>query len=139
MKAGALPKIPIMSLKITLDFDKPTMSKGAIDILSIGRWDDPEKDVILLSLKECLAKLAKGNKLPYKAANYLLVNILNAITIEGSDTSDENRPDTHPDSQVDPEDWSQDGREDTTQGPSSIASDSSLGSKSVSNLVQKLP
>ena len=78
MKAGALPKIPIISLKITLDFDKPTMSKGAIDIISIGRRDDPEKDVILLSLKECLAKLAKGNKLRYKATNYLLVNILNA-------------------------------------------------------------
>jgi hypothetical protein len=76
-----------MSLKITLDFDKPTMSKGTIDVLSNGLQDDPGKDVIQLSLKECLVKLAKGNKLPYKAANYLLVNILKAITLEGSDAS----------------------------------------------------
>ena len=93
-----------MSFKITLDFDKPTMSKGTIDVLSNRLQDDPGKDVIQLSLKECLVKLAKGNKLPYKAANYLLVNILKAITLEGSDASEEIRPDTWPDSQADQED-----------------------------------
>lgn len=103
-----------MSLKITLDFDKPTMSKGTIDVLSNGLQDDPGKDVIQLSLKECLVKLAKGNKLPYKAANYLLVNILKAITLEGSDASEEIRPDTWPDSQADQEDRPQEGSEDTS-------------------------
>ncbi len=131
-----------MSLKITLDFDKHTISKGAINILSNGLQDDPERDVIMLSLKECLAKMVKGNKLPYKAANYLLINILNAITIEGSDTSDEIRPVTHPDPQVWSEDQSQqsqDGCEDTTQGPTCVPSGSDLSPKAMSNLDQKSP
>ena len=104
-----------MSIKITLDFDKRTMSKGTIDILSNGLRDDPEKDVILLSLKECLNKLAKGNKLPYKAANYLLVNILNAVTLEGSDASEEIRADNHTDSQFDSEDRTRDESDETTR------------------------
>ena len=131
-----------MSHKITLDFDKHTMNKGAINILSNGLQDDPERDVIMLSLKECLAKMAKGNKLPYKAANYLLVNILNAITIEGSNTSDEIRLDTHPDPQVEPEDqsqWSQDGSEETTQGPTSAPSGSGQNLRAVSNPDQNSP
>jgi hypothetical protein len=115
-----------MSIKITLDFDKRTMSKGTIDILSNGLRDDPEKDVILLSLKECLNKLAKGNKLPYKAANYLLVNILNAITLEGSDASEEIRAD----SQVDPDDRTRDESDDTTQNPRGQVEGSTEGASS---------
>ena len=90
-----------MSPKLKLDFEKRTKSKSVIDILSNGMQDDPEKDVLLLSLKECLAKLAKGNKLPYMAANYLLANILNALQLEDGDISDEITLVTLPASQAD--------------------------------------
>ena len=89
MKAEALPKISIMALKLKVNFTKQTMSRGVLDLLSNGLEDDPEKDVLLLSLKDCLVKMAKGNKLQYKAANYLLTNILNALTLEDGDGSDE--------------------------------------------------
>ena len=89
MKAGALPKISIMSLKLKIDFEKQTKSQGVIDLLSNGLQDDPEKDVLLPSLKECLAKMAKRNKLPYMAANYLLINVLKALALEDGDVADE--------------------------------------------------
>ena len=124
MKAEALPKISIMTLKLNLDFEKQTMSRGVVDLLSNRLQDDPEKDVLLLSLKECLAKLAKRNKLPYMAANYLLANILNALVIEGSDISDEITHVTLPDSQAD--DLTQ-GEKGVTQGPTTGASGSGSG------------
>ena len=70
MKAEALPKISIMSLKLKIYFDKKTMSKGVIDLLSNGLQEDPEKDVLLQSLKECLEKMAKGKKLAFLSMVY---------------------------------------------------------------------
>ena len=114
MKAEAMSKISIMGMKINLDFEKQTMSRGVLDILGSGLKDDPEKDVLLLSLKECMAKIAKGNKLPYKAANYLLVNILNSLSLDGSDVSEEIAHSPVTDSQ--PEDHSQSENDDVIHG-----------------------
>ena len=65
------------------------MSRGIVDLLTIGLQDNPEKDCLSLSLGDCLAKLANGKKLPYMAANYLLANILNSLSLEDSDVADE--------------------------------------------------
>ena len=89
--------------------------------------------------------MAKGKKLPYKAANYLLVNILNAITIEGSDASEEIRPDTHPDSQVDSEDLSMSqtlaraGLGEQEDGSTEGASGSSIDTSKAKNGVENKP
>ena len=89
MKAEARSRISIMSTKINLNFDKPTMSKGILELLSKGLVDDPDRDVLKISLKEGLATLAKGYKLAYGPANDLLSGILKALSLEDSDIEDE--------------------------------------------------
>ena len=49
--------------RIVFVFDKPTMSKGIMDLLLKGLQDDPERDVLTFSLKESLVRLTKGYKL----------------------------------------------------------------------------
>ena len=83
-----------MTVKIHLTFDKPTISKGILEILSQNLLEDPERDVLKISLKESLAILAKGNKLQYGPANYLLSGILRALSLEDSDVLDEITPST---------------------------------------------
>ena len=78
-----------MSLKLSLNFEKQSINQGVLDTLSNGLQEDLERDVTLISLKECLAKLANGYKLPYKAANYLLTSVLCALAPEDGDTSEE--------------------------------------------------
>ncbi len=125
MKAGALPKISIMSLTLKIDFEKQTKSQGVIDLLSNGLQDDPEKDVLLPSIKECLAKMAKGNKLPYMAANYLLIKVLKALALEDGNVADEISLANLPDSQLD--EPSQGGLDDTILGSTEGASGSGTG------------
>ena len=81
-----------MTAKIHLTFDKPTISKGILEILSQNLLEDPERDVLKISLKESLAILGKGNKLQYGPANYLLSGILRALSLEDSDVLDEITP-----------------------------------------------
>ena len=57
--------------------------------MSNGLQEDLERDITLISLKECLTKLANGYKLPYKAANYLLMSVLSALAPEDGDMSEE--------------------------------------------------
>jgi hypothetical protein len=78
-----------MSIKINLNFDKPTMSKGILDLLSNGLVEDPCRDVLKISLKESLAILAKGKRLQYGPANNLLVSILQTLTLEDGNIADE--------------------------------------------------
>ena len=65
------------------------MNQGVLDTLSNGLQEDLGRDVSLISLKECLTKLANGYKLPYKAANYLLTSVLSALAPEDGDTTEE--------------------------------------------------
>ena len=111
-----------MSIKLKLDFEKRTKSGGVIDIFSNGLLDDPDKDVLLPSLKECLAKLTKGNKLPYMAANYLLINILNTLALEDGDIRDEITDVNPSSSQV--EEFPLGGLDETIQGSSDGATGS---------------
>ena len=78
-----------MSLKLSLNFGKQSMNQGVLDILSNGLQEDLGRDVSMISLKECLTKLANGYKLPYKAANYLLTSVLSALAPEDGDTTEE--------------------------------------------------
>ena len=82
-------KIADMSLKLSLNFGKQSMNQGVLDTLSNGLQEDLGRDVSLISLKECLTKLANGYKLPYKAANYLLTSVLSALAPEDGDTTEE--------------------------------------------------
>ena len=102
-----------MSYKINLNFDKPTFSKGILDLLSNELQEDPDRDVMKTSLKESLAILAKGNKLQYGPANNLLASILKALSLEDSNDDDEIAPATLPGSQ---EELS---AQNPSQGPSS--------------------
>ena len=89
LNAEALPEFTKMSIKINLNFDKSTISKGILDLLSNGLVEDPDRDVLKTSLKESLAILAKGNKLQYGPANNLLASILQTLALEDSDIADE--------------------------------------------------
>ena len=89
LNAVALPEFTKMSIKIYLNFDKPTISKGILDLLSNGLVEDPYRDALKTSLKESLAILAKGNKLQYGPANNLLASILQTLALEDSDIADE--------------------------------------------------
>ena len=75
--------------QIFFDFDKPTMSKGIMDLLSNGLQEDPYKDVLTVNLKESIGRLTKGYKLAYGPANDLLAGILRALSLEDSDIADE--------------------------------------------------
>ena len=58
---------------MNLDFSKETLSKTVLDILASNLKDETDKDASKTSLKESLALIQKGNKLPYGPANHLLI------------------------------------------------------------------
>ena len=70
--------------KIELNFDKPTISQSIVVLLQGGLIEDPEEKLSKLCLKECVAVLARGNKLAYAPANYLLKSLLRMLCIEDS-------------------------------------------------------
>jgi hypothetical protein len=78
-----------MTTKIKLNFDKPTISKGMIDLLKNSLVEDPEQTLSKFTLVECITVMAKGNKLQYAPANYLLSKLLRMLSIEDSATEDE--------------------------------------------------
>ena len=81
-----------MSLKICLNFDKPTINRGVIDLLQNGLVEDTEQTLSKLTLKECLSVIARGNKLQYASANYLLNGLLKMLSLEDSHIDDEILP-----------------------------------------------
>ena len=81
-----------MILKIDLNFDKPPISRGILELLVQHLKEDPDRDVLKPSLREGLAVISKGNKLQYGPANYLLVSILRILGLEDSDIEDEITP-----------------------------------------------
>ena len=78
-----------MSVKIELNFDKPTISMGMIDILKNGLVEDPEQTLSKLTLVECITVLTKGKKLQVAPANYLLSKLMRMLSIEDSAIEDE--------------------------------------------------
>ena len=78
-----------MSHKISLNFDKPTISRGVIDLLQNGLVEDTEQTLSKLTLKECLSVLARGNKLQFAPANYLLNGLLRMLAFDDSSIEDE--------------------------------------------------
>ena len=82
-----------MTCKIHLNFDKPTVSKGVIDLLQNGLVEDADQSKLSkLTLKECLSFIAQGKKLQNAPANYLLVGLLRMLSIEDSPIEDEIPP-----------------------------------------------
>ena len=78
-----------MALQIELNFDKPTISKGILEILSQNLKEDPDRDVLKPSLRENLAIIPKRNNLQYGPANHLLLSILKILNLEDSAVKDE--------------------------------------------------
>ena len=78
-----------MSLEILLNFDKPTISKGVIDLLQNGLIEDTEQTLSKLSLKECLSIARQGKRLQNAPANYLINSLLRALSFEDSPIEDE--------------------------------------------------
>ena len=82
-----------MTCKIQLNFYKPTVSKGVIDLLQNGLVEDADQSKLSkLTLKECLSFIAQGKKLQNAPANYLLVGLLRMLSIEDSPIEDEIPP-----------------------------------------------
>ena len=80
--------------RIEFNFEKPTISKGVLDFLSANLIEDPDTswDKVKKNLKESLASIAKGHKLDYGSANYLLHRVLGSLSLEDSSVEDEITP-----------------------------------------------
>ena len=95
-RAEALPdfSIPLskMTGKIEFIFDKPTISKSIVELLSKGLVDDTENPVFKLTFEECLKVMTQGKKLQNAPANYLLYGLMRALSIEDSPIEDEIPP-----------------------------------------------
>ena len=113
--------------RIFFDFDKPTMNKGIMDLLSNGLQEDPEREVMTASLQESIIRLMKGYKLAYGPANNLLAGILRALSLEDSDITDEIEPVILPSTQTD--DLTQSPGPSSGSGPSTPPDTNDSGPK----------
>ena len=73
---------------LSVDFDKTEISEDVIELLSKNLKEDPERDVLKVSLKESLALAAKNTKLQNGPANYLLFCILKALSVASPERCD---------------------------------------------------
>ena len=75
---------------IQVDFDQLNVRNGVIEMLASNLKDETDRDASKSSLKESLAMIQKGNKVPYGPANHLLLSILRSLSlvddIEGDET-----------------------------------------------------
>jgi hypothetical protein len=81
-----------MTGKIEFTFDKTTISKCIVELLSKGLVDDTENPVFKLTFEECLKVMTQGKKLQNAPANYLLYGLMRALSIEDSPIEDEIPP-----------------------------------------------
>ena len=73
-------------MNVNLNFEKPTISAGVIELLLANMIDKADIDSLKI--------IAKGNKLLQKGpANGLLISILKAMNLEDSSPEDEITPD----------------------------------------------
>jgi hypothetical protein len=63
------------------DFNQLTVRNGVIKMLANNLKDESDKDTSKSSLKESLALILKGNKVPYGPANQLLICILRSLRL----------------------------------------------------------
>ena len=63
------------------DFNQRNVRNGVIEMLASNLKDDSDKDTAKSSLKESLALIQKGNKVPYGPANHLLICILRSLRL----------------------------------------------------------
>ena len=72
-----------MAKKILLqaDFEEPNIGPGVLEMLANNLKDDSDKEVSKSSIKESIAQIQKGNKVPYGPANQLLICILRSLRL----------------------------------------------------------
>ena len=71
------------------DFEQSNVRPGVLEMLANNLKDDSDKDVSKSSLKESLAMIQKGNKVPYGPANQLLICILRSLRLVDDLDADE--------------------------------------------------
>ena len=78
-----------MSVQLSLDFSKETLSKAVLEMLATNLGDEVEGGALKAGLKESLAMIQKGNKVPYGPANQLLLSILRSMCLADDLDGDE--------------------------------------------------
>ena len=78
-----------MSVQLSLDFSKETLSKAVLEMLATNLGDEVEGGALKAGLKESLAMIQKGNKVPYGPANQLLLGILRSMSLTDELDGDE--------------------------------------------------
>ena len=79
------------------DFNQLTVRNGVIEMLASNLKDKSDKDTSKSSLKESLALIQKGNKVPYGPANQLLICILRSLRLVDDLDVDETFQGSHQD------------------------------------------
>ena len=69
------------NILLQADFNQLTVRNGVIEMLANNLKDESDKDTSKSSLKESLALILKGNKVPYGPANQLLICILRSLRL----------------------------------------------------------
>ena len=70
-----------VNILLQTDFDQINVRKNVIEMLANNLKDESDKDTSKSSLKESLALIQKGNKVPYGPANNLLICILRSLRL----------------------------------------------------------
>ena len=78
-----------MSLQMSLDFSKGTLSKAVLEMLASNLGDEGDGGAKKSGFKESLAMIQKGNKVPYGPANQLLLGILRSMSLADELDGDE--------------------------------------------------
>ena len=78
-----------MSVQMSLDFSKETLSKAVLEMLANNLKDEVDGGASKSGLKESLAMIQKGNKVPYGPANQLLLSILRSMCLADDLDGDE--------------------------------------------------
>ena len=111
------------TLLLQADFNQLNVRNGVIEMLASNLKDGSDKETLKASLKESLALIQRGNKVPYGPANQLLICIFRSLRLVDDLDVDETFRDR-----------SQDGdKDDTIHGPTSGATTSEEANENPEN------
>ena len=71
----------VKKILLQADFEQQNVRPGVLEMLANNLKDDSDKEVSKSSIKESIAHIQKGNKVPYGPANHLLICILRSLSL----------------------------------------------------------
>ena len=71
----------VKKILLQADFEQQNVRPGVLEMLANNLKDDSDKEVSKSSIKESIAHIQKGNKVPYGPANHLLICILRSLRL----------------------------------------------------------